>query len=151
MPPVWDPDKEASGGNAEKARTGFQRLQIHRVLVASKKGQFKTMSGDRRIGVIWKNEHGEELLQMYGIEGKSRVFLSRLFNALGYHTKDLVKDGFQPDHLLIQSVADQWLKGKWIWGNVIESGDNLNLEIPVPQPTNEEAMKRLNAEDDIPF
>lgn len=161
MAPGWDPSAEAAqGAQGEKLPTGKHRVIITKVVVSKGTAPWKTKAGDRQIMVVFENEEtAREASAFCPVEGKARWRLSKLVHAIGETTDTLKAKGLtDPTTLLIQQIADHYLKGRVLTIDVVllDNGyHDVEFLEPEPDPQGLKAGsttgKAAPHDDDIPF
>jgi hypothetical protein len=151
----WDIDNEGNSNRGEPLPVGLHDVEIIKAVKAK-----DTKAGDRQVLVVFNDSEGREAAYFAPIEGPARFKAAQLMKGLGYTSAMMDEARFQPDHLIIESVAKQWLIGNHCRIEVTKKPnlDFLDVRVlPAATPRASQSSRApskappLPADADVPF
>lgn len=103
---------------AEKVPAGIHRLRVNKIVTAGKGGTFKSRAGDPQVMVVFTNDRGAEVAQMFTLSTKAAWTMAKLLSRCGVDLKALKDGGIEPKHFANQKIAEQYLVGCETWARV---------------------------------
>jgi hypothetical protein len=146
-----------------KCKAGTHDLTIVRVINETKDGTpLTTLSGDRKILVVYENDAGEEVSESYALSTRAAWRLQQLLTYIGIDLAALTQSGIEPADFIRPDIHDSYLIRKKVLAEVTyEQGTNGKsyarlsfLERPVTgrfplEPLSDKPLPPMS--DDVPF